>query len=670
MRPSPLALAALLCATVSPAAEPLRGVYLSDIDRSVEPCTDIYGFANGTWRRENPIPPSMSRWNRRFASSEAAKDQLQVILDEVSAKRDWPAGSVEQLIGDHYAACLDESRADALGADPIRPVLAAIDAVQDVRGLAPVLLRLHELDVDVPFWVAPTADNRDPTRVVADVTASGLGLPDRDYYFKTEPRFAKARDDYKRFVARSLTLLGVAAGQAAKDAETIFALETKLAEASLDRVALRDPKATDHIGPWTELQKLAPRFDWDAYFTAAGLPRGELNVSEPAFLKAVDAQFEKTPLADWKTYLRWHVLYAAAPWLSRPFVEEHFAFTQKDLRGVKEMKPRKKRCVENVDALLGEALGQKYVEKHFPPAAKARVQEMVADIRSAMKDTIEGLDWMSSDTKTRALEKLATFHPKIGYPDRFKDYSSLKLKRDTLWENVAAARRFGVKDDRDTIGKPVDRNRWFMTPPTSNAYYNPSLNEIVFPAGILQPPGFDLNASDPINYGSIGFVIGHEISHGFDDQGAQFDAQGRLRNWWTDEDLKKFQARGACVADQFDTYAVEPGVFHKGRLVLGEAIGDLAGAKLAYLGLKKAMARRPAPVIDGFTPEQQFFIAYGQFRGDSIRPETQRLMVQSDPHPTGQYRVIGTLSNMPEFQAAFSCPADAPMVRKNRCQVW
>jgi putative endopeptidase len=670
MRPTSIALAALLSAAPLSAAEPLRGVYVTDIDRSVDPCHDIYGYANGTWRRENPIPPSMTRWNRRFASSEAAKDQLKVILDEVSARKDWPKGSVEQLIGDHYAACLDEAKADALGVAPLKPLLAAIDAVKDVRQLAPVIVQLHETNVDVPFWLAPTSDNRDPNRVMADVVASGLGLPDRDYYFKTEPRFVKARDDYKAFVTRTLGLAGVPAAQAAKDAETIFALEAKLAEASLDRIALRDPKATDHPTPYAELAKIAPRFDWDAYFKAAGLPQAELNVSEPAFLKAVDAQLAATPLEAWKTYLRWHALYSAAPYLSKPFVEERFNFTQRDLRGVKEMKPRATRCVESTDALLGEALGQKYVEKHFPPAAKARVQEMVADIRSAMKDTIEGLDWMSAETKAKALEKLATFNPKIGYPDKWTDYSSLSLGRDTLWANVAAARRFEVRDARATIGKPVDRGRWQMTPPTSNAYYNPSLNEIVFPAGILQPPGFDLNASDPINYGSIGFVIGHEISHGFDDQGAQFDAQGRLRNWWTDEDLQKFQARGTCVAEQFDTYAVEPGVFHRGRLVLGEAIGDLAGAKLAYLGLKKAMGRRPAPVIDGFTPEQQFFIAYGQFRGDSIRPETKRLMVQSDPHPIGQYRVIGTLSNMPEFQAAFTCKPDAPMVRKARCQVW
>jgi putative endopeptidase len=395
-----------------------------------------------------------------------------------------------------------------------------------------------------------------------------------------------------------------------------------------------------------------------------------MNIQQPAFLQAFDAMLGSTSLADWKTYLRWQVLYAASPSLSKPFVEQHFAFTQRELRGVQEMKPRWKRCVESTDSLLGEALGQKYVERHFPPAAKVRVQQMVADIRAAMRETVEGLSWMTPETKAKALEKLATFNPKVGYPDTWKTYAGVEVKRDTFFENVASARRFATRDELRLIGKPVDRGRWYMTPPTSNAYYNPLLNEIVFPAGILQAPGFSLDASDPVNYGAIGFVIGHEISHGFDDEGAQYDATGRLRNWWSEADLKQFQERGSCVAEQYDGYFVEPGVHHNGRLVLGEAIGDLAGARIAFRALQKAMARRPSPTIDGFTPEQQFFISLGQFRGDSIRPETQRLMVQSDPHATGQYRVIGTVSNLREFRDAFSCPADAKMVRKNACEIW
>jgi endothelin-converting enzyme/putative endopeptidase len=421
-----------------------------------------------------------------------------------------------------------------------------------------------------------------------------------------------------------------------------------------------------------ELSKLAPHFDWAAYFTAAKVPAAQINVSEPAFMKAFDREIARTSLADWRTYLEWHLLRATSPWLSRAFVDEDFAFNEQYLQGSQELKPRWKRCVELTDQLLGEALGQKYTEKYFPPAAKARMQELVKNLLAAMKDTVNELDWMSPETKQRALEKLATFNPKIGYPDRWKDYSSVRVERGDFLANVERGSRWNVDDDWSTIGKPVDRGRWGMTPPTSNAYYNPLLNEIVFPAGILQPPAFSMEAVDAINYGAIGVVIGHEISHGFDDSGAQFDAKGRLDNWWTAEDLKRFTERGQCVVDQFEGYFVEPGLHHNGKLVLGESIGDLAGAQIALRAYRKAREVHPAPTLDGFTPEQQFFIAWGQFRGDAIRPETQRLMVQSDPHPIGKYRVIGPLSNMPEFQKAFSCKADAPMVRPEarRCDVW
>jgi endothelin-converting enzyme/putative endopeptidase len=359
--------------------------------------------------------------------------------------------------------------------------------------------------------------------------------------------------------------------------------------------------------------------------------------------------------------------------LSQPFVEETFNFHGRYLGGQAEMKPRWKRCIEAEDNDLGEALGQKYVEKYFPPEAKARMLEMVKNLRLAMQDTIEGLEWMGPDTKKKALEKLATFNPKIGYPDKWKDYSSVKIERDFYWSDVLESRKFNVADDLATIGRPVDRGRWGMTPSTSDAYYNPPLNEIVFPAGILQPPGFDVKAVDAVNYGGIGVVIGHEISHGFDDEGSQYDAQGRLQNWWTAEDRKRFDVRTQCVVDQFDHYFIEPGIHHNGKLVLGESIGDLAGAKIAFLAFQKSLqGKPPAPVIDGFTPEQQFFLAWGQWRGDEIRPEAQRLMVQTDPHPIAKYRVIGPLSNLPEFQKAFSCKATDAMVRPaaKRCQVW
>ncbi len=651
----------------------VRGIYTEDLDRSVDACTDFFAFSNGRWRRENPIPPSMVRWSRRWAAGETAKDQLKVILDEVSAKPSWPEGSVEQLIADHYGACMDDERANALAAKPLEPLLAEIDALTDLAGVQRTIGRFHDLAVAVPFGLYASSDNHEPTRVIAHVYASGLGLPDRDYYLKPDARFAEAREKYREHVSNMFALAGKGAEAARAAAETVFAQEKALAEASLDNVSLRDPQKTDHKTTMAQLRALAPRFDWAAYFEAAGIPPVDLNVTEPAFLREFDRQLAEVPLASWKTYLKWQLLSSAAPELSAAFVEENFRFYDAYLGGAKEMKPRSKRCVESTDELLGEALGKKYVEKHFPPAAKARMLDMVKNLLWAMGDTIRGLDWMGKDTRARALEKLATFDPKIGYPDKWKDYAGVRVRRDAHWGNVVAGRRFAVADDRAQVGKPVDRTRWGMTPPTSNAYYNPLLNEIVFPAGILQPPAFRMDATDAVNYGAIGVVIGHEISHGFDDQGAQYDAQGRLRNWWTDDDLRKFQERGACVVTQFEGYFIEPDLHHNGKLVLGESIGDLAGAKIAFRAYEHSReGKGPEPTIDGFSPAQQFFIAWGQFRGDAIRPETQRLMIQGDPHPTGQFRVIGPLSNMPAFQKAFSCDGGTPMVRARdkRCEVW
>jgi endothelin-converting enzyme/putative endopeptidase len=650
-----------------------KGVETGDMDRSVAPCVDFFEFANGAWRAANPIPPSMVRWSRRWAAGESTKDQLNAILDGVSARTDWPKGSVDQLIGDLYGACMDEARVEAAGLEPIKPLLAEIEAATDIGAVQKLIGRFHDLAIPVPFGLTASPDNHEPTRVIANLYASGLGLPDRDYYVKAEPRFQEAREKYRVHVAHLIELSGKSRAESRREADAVFGMERQLAVASLDNVGRRDPSATDHKTTFIALTNLAPDFDWPGYFVAARLSRSALNVQQPEFLKAMDLLLLETPLDSWKAYLRWHLVRSAAPHLSSPFLKEAFAFQEQYLGGAKEMKPRWKRCVESTDAVLGEALGRKYVEKHFPPAAKARVQEMVKNLLLATGDTIRGLDWMSPPTKAKALEKLATFNPKIGYPDKWKDYSSVPIKRDTYWADLAAARKFNVDDDRAQIGKPLDRGRWGMTPPTSNAYYNALLNEIVFPAGILQPPAFNQDAADAVNYGAIGVVIGHEISHGFDDEGARYDAQGRLKNWWTAEDLAKFQARGQCVVDQFEGYFVEPGIHHNGKLVLGESIGDLAGARIAYRAfLKSREGQPPASTIDGFTPEQQFFIAWGQFRGDAIRPETQRLMVQGDPHPTGKYRVIGPLSNLPEFQKAFDCPADAPMVRppEKRCEVW
>jgi len=663
----------LLLAFGTASAGSLHGIMPDDVNRNANACTDFFDYANGTWRKQHPIPDYMDRWSRRWESGEVNKEHVRDILTEVSAKHDWPQGSAEQLSGDYYAACMDESAINQRGLAPVTPWLDEVGAIKSRTDVQHTISHLHDVGIPVPFAVYSAQDLHDPTRVVANVDASGLGLPDRDYYLKPDKRFVEARAKYLEHVAKVFTLAGAKPDEAKAAADTVFAFEKRLAQASLDNVALRDPQQQDHKTTFAQLQKDAPTFDWSAYFDAAKLPHADVNVAQPAFLKQVDTELATTPIDQWRTYLRWQVLHASTDALPEPFVAERFAFYGKYLSGATEMKPRWKRCAEDTDAQLGDALGRAYVEKYFPPEAKARMQDMVKNILLAMHDTIEGLDWMSPDTKAKALEKLSTFNPKIGYPDKWKTYDGVRVARASYWDDREAASRWNIADDRALIGKPVDRARWGMTPPTSNAYYNPFLNEIVFPAGILQPPAFDVTATDAVNYGAIGVVVGHEISHGFDDQGAQFDAQGRLANWWTPEDNTKFTAKGQCVVKQFDNTYIEPGLHHNGKLVLGESIGDLAGAKIAYRAYQKSReGKGPEPTIDGFTPEQQFFIAWGQFRGDAVRPETQRLMVQSDPHPIGKYRVIGPLSNMPEFQKAFSCPAQSEMVRpsEKRCEVW
>jgi putative endopeptidase len=652
----------------------LHSIDVTDLDKKVDPCNDFYEFANGSWRASHPIPATMVRWSKRWESGETTKDKLKDVLDAAQQDTTAAKGSTDQIIGDYYGACMDESRVNARGIEPLKTWFAKIDAVKNTGGLQPVIADMQDINVAVPFNLGAATDPHKPTWVLADLGASGYALPDRDYYLKPDTRFKEAREKYLEHIAKMFVLVGWDQKSAAAAAQTVMSMETKFAEASLDNVALRNPSATDHNTTFVQLQTMAPHFDWADYFKHNQLVQNvDLNVDQPKYMQEFDRQLQQNSLADWKVYLKWQILNSVPDALSAPIEEEDFAFFGKYLRGQSEMKPRWKRCVESTDQFLGEALGKKYAEQYFPPEAKARAQEMVRNILAAMRDDILSRPWMSDETKERAMAKIATFNPKIGYPDKWKDYSKVDIRRDAFFEDYLAVRSFVVEDDLQTIGKPVDRTRWGMTPPTSNAYYNARWNEIVFPAGILQPPGFDVNAVDAVNYGSIGVVIGHEISHGFDDQGAKSDYLGSLRNWWTPNDLAQFQQRSACVADQFDNYFIEPGVHHNGKLVLGESIGDLGGAKIAFLAYEKSLEGKPRPAdIDGFTPEQQFFIAWGQWRGDAIRIEEQRVMMQSDPHPIGKYRVIGPLSNLPEFQAAFSCKADAPMVRPadKRCEVW
>ncbi len=651
---------------------PLKGIQISDLDRQADACTDFYQFANGTWRAQNPIPSSMDRWSRRWQAGEVNKERLQTILDAVSSGPSQATGTPGQLTGDFYAACTNQKAIDEAGITPLDPILQKVAAIHDLAGLQSTIIELHNIGVQVPFYLYGNSDLHDPQNVIADVGAGGLGLPDRDYYVKTEKRFEDARAGYLKHVAAIFRLAGSTGAAASAAAQTVMTFETALAKASLDNVALRDPSATDHKLTFDQLQQLTPHFDWTKYYAGASIAPAALNVEQPAFLKEFERQLVSTNLTDWKTYLRWQLLNGFAENLSQPFVDEHFAFFQKQLAGVGELKPRPIRCSEQTDALLGEALGQEYVKRYFPPEAKARARAMVTNILAAMHDTIQTLDWMTPETKEKALQKLSTVNVKVGYPDKWKDYSSVTITRNSYFKDVLAGSRFQVADNRSTIGKPVDRSRWGMTPPTSDAYYNPLLNEIVFPAGILQPPAFSVDYTDAVNYGAIGVVIGHEISHGFDDQGSRFDAQGRLNNWWNAEDYKKFQAKTACVVNQFDGYTIVDGIHINGKLVLGESIGDLAGLKISYLAFQKSQQAKPGPTIDDFTPDQQFFIAWGQFRGDETRPETQKLMVQGDPHPLAKYRVLGPLSNFEPFAQAFQCKAGSKMIRPSaeRCVVW
>lgn len=667
----PISVAGEVTAPAAQGAAP-KGIQLNDLDRAADPCTDFDAFANGAWRSANPIPAGTQRWSRRAAAHEANRQQLKTLLEELAAKADRPRGSIEQQLGDHFAACMNEAAIDAAGVTPLAPLLADIAGVQDAAGVQRMIRRLHELAIPAPFVVAGASDYHDPASVVVNIAAGGLGLPDRDYYLKPEKHFAEAREKYRAHVASVLTLAGGVAVPARKAAGEILALETRLAEASLPPAAAADPAATAHKLTFAQLTQTAARFDWESYFAEAGLPRIDVNVAEPAFVERVNRELEATPVTAWKAYLTWRLLESAAPWLSKPFADESFAFRDKDLGGATAVKPRAMRCLESTEALLGEPLGRMYVERHFPPAAKAKVQELARTLLAVLKDDLGKLKWMSDATKKQALAKVEAYDVKVGDLDAWTDYSALVVRRDAFWANVAASRRFGVDADRRRIGQRTSRAIWQLPPSSPAAYIDVQLNLMVLPAGFLQPWAFDLAASDAVNYGAIGAGIAHDLTHAIDALGAEFDSTGQPRNWWTEPDRDAFNKLGQCVVNQYDGYAIEPGVHHQGKQVLGEALGDLAGVRLAYRALQRSMQRHPVPVIDGLSPEQQFFISWGQFRGAAESLELQRQLVKADSHPTSKYRVIGPLSNVPEFQQAFACKAGSAMVRppEQRCVVW
>jgi putative endopeptidase len=637
-------------------------------------CEDFYQYANGGWIAKNEIPPAFSTWGITSPLREKNIATLHQILEDAAKNTSAPAGSNEQKIGAFYASCMDEAKIEAAGASPLTKELTEIDKLKSSKDLPALLAHFHQIGVSSIFTFGAGQDLKKSESVIAVTGQGGLSLPDRDYYFKDDAKSKSTRDAYVQHVTNMFKLLGDDADKAAAEAQTVMKIETQLAQVSLDRVARRDASKQYHKMAPADLKNVMANFDWSTYFKKRSVPAfTEINVAHPDFFKGVDAMLTSVSIDDWKTYLRWHLVHDAADALSTAFVNENFDFYSKTLNGTKEIQPRWRRCVVSTDNNLGEALGEVYVKKAFPPEAKARMKQLVDNLIAALREDIPTLDWMSEPTRQAAIGKLNAFTVKIGYPDKWRDYSTLKIERTSFVDNLLRASVFSRNRNLSKMGKPVDRTEWAMTPPTVNAYNNTLMNEIVFPAGILQPPYFDLTADDALNYGAIGAVIGHEMSHGFDDQGRKFDFQGNLKDWWTEGDAKNYTERATCVEQQFSGFRVEEvGLNQNGKLVLGESIGDLGGLKIAWLAFQKATAGKPKVNIDGFTPEQRFFLGWAQVWGRKQTPEAMRQQILTDPHPLGRFRVNGPLSNMPQFAEAFNCKMGDKMVRppEQRCQVW
>jgi putative endopeptidase len=665
-----IAFPALAHAAEAPAKVP--GFDPTALDRATPACTDFYQFACGGWLARSPVPPDRARWGRFDELAERNQMALRAILDKVSAS-DPKRDPVDQKIGDQYAACMDEAAIDAKGIAPLKAELDRIAALKSKAEIAAALARLHTGGVNAAFRYGSIPDFKDADSVIAGADQGGLGLPDRDYYLKDDPKSADMRAKYLAHVQKMLELSGETPAAAAADARAIMDLETALAKVSLERAKRRDPANMYHKMKVADLQALAPGLDWKAYLAAAGGPAiAELNVTVPDFFKGLNAQLEAAPLDTWKAYLRWHLLHEDASLLPAAFVNEDFAFYGQTLTGAKELRPRWKRCVALVDGEMGEALGRRYVEATFGAEGKERTSKMVAALESALERDIKTLPWMTETTKTQALGKLHAVANKIGYPDKWRDYSSLRIARGDALGNELRAEAFEVRRDLGKIGTRLDRTEWSMSPPTVNAYYNPLQNNINFPAGILQPPFYDNAMDDAVNFGGIGAVIGHELTHGFDDSGRKFAANGDMSDWWTEEDAKEFEKRAGCVSDQYAAFTVAGDVHLNGKLTLGENTADNGGVRIAYMALMQTLAdaaRKPA-LIDGFTPEQRLFLGWGQIWCQNETEESARMRATVDPHSPGRYRVNGVVSNMPEFQQAFGCKAGDAMVRENVCRVW
>ncbi|MDT7689659.1 MAG: putative endopeptidase [Acidobacteriota bacterium] len=651
-----------------------HGFDKSRMDETAAACTDFYQYANGSWLKTAEIPAAFPSWGSFNILAENNRNTLHTILDESSKNTTAKSGSTEQKIGDFYATCMDEQKREAAGAKPLAPYLARIDKVKDLKGLEAELGYMHHEGLPALFGFGAAPDFKNSSMQMGIAGQGGLSLPNKDYYTKTDEQSVKLREQFVQHVANMFQLLGDAPEVATKNAQTVMSIEMRLAQNSRGPIELRDVEKQYHIMSVADLDKLTPHFSWGDYFGTLGLSKTlQINMAHPEFFQAADKMLVEVPVEDWKTYLRWNLVNNTASALSANFQTEEFNFNGKTLQGRKEQNPLWRRCVSATDGNLGEALGQVYVARAFTPEAKQRMQTMVNNLIAAFNVRLTRADWMSDETRKAAIAKLAAFGQKIGYPDKWIDYSHLNISRDSYAANIIRASEFAQARDFAKIGKPIDKTEWGMTPPTVNAYNNWFRNEIVFPAGILQPPFFNPEADDAINYGSIGAVIGHEITHGFDDQGAKFDLAGNLKDWWLPADMKNFETRSNCIVTQFDAFEVEPGLHEQGKLVSGESIADLGGLTVAYTAYQKSLEGKPRPAnIDGFTPEQRFFLGWAQVWAEKSTPQYERLIAQSNEHPLGRFRVNGPLSNMPEFAAAFQCKAGEPMVRpdKDRCQIW
>lgn len=647
-----------------------ESLHLDWIDSSIPLQDNFYLFANGTWKKDNPIPPDYGSWGSFSILQKKNREAIHEMLMQVSQNPHLKPGSVEQKVGDFYFSGMDETTINRLGLAPLQSEFDKIAAIHDLESLQAMLAHLHTMGIGVLFSLASMHDFKDSSQVIASVAQGGLSLPNRDYYLKSTENFKAIRETYLKHVAKMFELMGDAPHVAAEEAKTVMRIETALAKASMSQVEQRDPYAVYHKMDLAQLKQLTPHFSWPNYLHAMSLSDIQtMNVEVPAFMQVVDQAFQSTPLEDWKTYLRWHLLSESSPYLSKPFLQQNFSMLQA-ITGVESLPERWKQVLSTEDTVLGFGVGALYVKKYFSEDTKRDVLAMIKNISEVLNRDLAELSWMAPETRQAAIHKLNMLEKRVGYPDKWRDYSALNIDRGPYILNVLRGSAFLVRRDLNKIGKPIDRTEWEMTPQTVNAYYDPSMNSINIPIGILQPPYYDPKAPASVNYGAIGAVIGHEITHGFDDQGSQFDAKGNLHDWWKPEDAKKFHAATQCIVNQFSQYTVDGGIPVQGKLVVGEATADLGGLILAYRAYHATDAYQNAPTIEGYTPDQQFFLSYAHVWANNMRPQQALNLITVDPHPPTMYRVNGTVANMEQFQTAFQIPLKSPMVKAPRCMIW